>query len=369
MCVEFWHQCIMWPAFSSNIYEYQINGEELNKLKVLVVNSGSLKSSLSWVLVKLRGLIEEKWQGKAFAHIEGKHLVALTPSDRAASELAEIIRGYLREGVAPSLEPYPFTKVQQKLGPVIYAALAKALFHHTLLSLNREGWTPIDRGRVYTRNYSDFIVDLPSPIGEYVGLYRGAEIATLPLELYDVFDKRFPSLGLCIDYAVILEPLKTLQELIDEGLKYNERRLMLKEEKRDEQFGYTTVRYETWDIDELMMRTAKVHKFSKRGDGSWELESKEVELKNAYPIRRAEVIDRMLRSKHELREGLTSIVKRESFQITSEGRRNEHAPRHRLEATKRIQRALAQAVSRHAFLGELKVALSEEPLTIEMSSA
>ncbi|UNQ73581.1 hypothetical protein [Infirmifilum sp. NZ] len=381
------------PAFTSNIYEYLV--DELDDLYVLVTRSDYLKVSLSKALVNLRSIIKQRWLGKVFAYIRDNYLVVLTPSSEAKSDLVQILAEYRKGDISrgwefrsvanppalprPSLalrktsslkalglEFHSFTTIQQPFKPVVYAALARALLHHTLLSLSSEGWTLLGRARAYTtRNYSDFVVDLPSPVGEYVSLYRGTEIATLPLEVY-AFGKRFQSLGLCIDYAVILEPLKTLQELIDEGLKYSEGSLMIKGEERDEQFGYTTVRYETWDIDELGPRTAKVYRLRKVEGGAWQPQQDEVELKNAYPLRRPEVIDRMIRSRHELRESLTSIVKRESFLVTSEGHRNENAPRLRLEFTERIREALAQAVSRHRFLGKLEVTLSDEPFTIEI---
>lgn len=356
------------PVYSSNIYRFEI--EDLEKLYVSIVPSKALSTSIANANKLLKILIADKrWQGKAFVYNKDKYLVLLSSREEIIHELINALDEFRRHSSA--LPNYPFTEIPSGLESVAYAALSKSLEHYVLLSLNKEGWTILAGRKAYTGNNSELTVDLPKPLADYVRLYRGVQLATLPLILYNVFGTQYLDVGLCIDPVLIIEPSKSLHDILNEGLEYNENKLLRKNVLRDEQFGYEIVKYEVWDILNISNDRTRVKalRIVRTRGGIWDSKVEEFDLKNVYPLRRPEVVDRTLHSKYSLTKmkTLTYIIKKESFHITEEGKKDEQAPRKRYIVTIKFQRIIKNAISNHKFLGELKVSLEDKPLSILFS--
>lgn len=358
------------PSYLTNVFKVDISGE----LFVAIFPSKELSRSISLTVKFLReSLKSEGLINRCFVTAKDKHLVILSPQEdilkNIISRLYEVhaLKKYHEARV------YDLATIPNIYKPIVYNALATSLQHYILQVLYKGNWIILSSGkgtyRVYTKEDTNLSIELPHPLADYVSLYRGMQIATLPLTLYDVFGNSSQSIGLCIDPVVIIEPTKTIEELIEENITYNEKRVQYKESKDDELFNYKVLKYEIWDVINIDYHNKRIKVFKLMRDkreGSWKPKIEELRLNEVYPLRRPEVLDRIIRSKHRDAKPLTVIVRKESFHIIAQGKRDEQAPQKRFAVTmlyiEKISKIISNAVNK--YLDALKVYIDISPLRI-----
>lgn len=360
--------------YLTNIFKVNINGE----LFVTIFPSKALSKPISLTVKFLRELLKSKGLiNKCFVTAKDKHLVTLS----SQKDILENLINYLHDASALKKEYYKtyirvhdFDAVPRIYKPIVYSALATSLQHYILQTLYKSNWIILlsRKGtyRVYTKEDANLSIELPHPLADYVNLYRGIQIATLPLTLYDILGNSLLFVGICIDPAVIIEPTKTVGELIEEGITYSERRVQRKVFRDNELFNYKILKYEIWDIIDIDYNGKKIKIFKlirDRQKGLWKPKVEELNLyEEIYPLRRAEILDRIIRSKHPQAKPLTVIVKKETFHITAQGKRDEQAPQKRFIATTLYVEKISKIISdsTNKYLDKLRVNINTLPLGI-----
>lgn len=359
-----------------NLYEksniFRLNIEGLDKLHILIIPSDIFSVSVSQVNKLLKEFIISKgWESRGFVYItkgitEGTYLVVLLPQEdmvkEAVETLPDLIKKDYEKDITNILKYYYFDNIPKEYRSIAYATLSRCVEHWTLLSLSKMGWIITAPGqKVYTQKDEKLVVDLPEPLANYIRLYRGVHLASIPLVMYDALEREYLGVGLSIDPVLIIEPSRNLFDLMNEGIKYTERKLLRKIIIPNRLFNYGIVKYETWDILMLTDKEVRASRMDRSRESSWKLREESFDLKDVYPLRRPEVIDKLLSDKH-YSPRLTYIVKKESFQITEEGKKDEMAPYKRYLITKEFYNIIREGTSKHKFLGELEMILEEDPL-------
>lgn len=317
-------------------------------------------------------IIRRKMKGRCYIAIRDKHLIILSPNENLLNELFNLIceLGLKDKSEAARLEHYiySFSRIPDEIKLIAYKALSKSLEHHIFESLYNKNWIILSGNRAYIDN-EKLVIDLVSPLANYVKLYRGIQLVTLPLILYDVLGSKYLCVGLCIDPVVIIEPLKSLNDILNEGMEYKENKITRRVVTTSDLYDYRIVRYETWDIIELNREEGKVKvvKMFKEKGKEWKPKIEEFSLNEVYPLRRPEIIDRLVCSKYKLTKRLTMIVKRETFQITEGGKKDLQASLRRYNVTTMFSTIISNVVSENKYFRELQVMLEKEPLKISTS--
>ena len=356
------------PSYSTNIFEMNI--DNLNKVFVLMIPSIIMNTSISLMKKLLSIYIHNnvKYKKKCFISLVDKHLVILSSDQDLMNELLNLVYEQgLKNQKEKLLQYFPFNKIPREKQSIAFKALAKGLRGFIFQTLFNKGWTILRNRRVY-KNSDTYIINLPDPIDKYVKVYRGIDIYTSPVTVYNLFSKERELVGLIIDPVLVIEPCKTLGEMFDEGLVYKGNKVVYKKIMSVKKFfNYSLIIYEIWDIIEMNInsRALKAVRMVKRKD-SWTQKCKDFNLYDLFVPRRPEVIDDMLKSKYKINKysTLTRIIKKESFQITEEGKRDIKASYKRYILTKKFIDIINPIIKKSIFLDTLKIMINPEPLRI-----
>jgi len=349
--------------YRSNVFPLRVN--ELNQVSALIIPSNALKQSISKIIKMVRiQLREQESHLKCYAGIQDKHIVILS----SASDILYNIEQSLYDMKVLKNDKYIFTfsEVPHDKKLIAYKALSKSLELYVLNTLYQSGWQLSTRNRAYDPSDNTSHVDLRPPLSDFVDIYYGVQIKGITAFTYDFLGKRYYEVGICIDPILIIELKKNLKELKEEGIIYKEDKVLTKEERVNEIYGFRLLAYNVWNIKDMKDEKALIYRLRRKGK-SWIPEQSLMDLSDLFPLRRPEVLDYLIKTRYPHAESLVIKIKQLAFHITSERRRDPYASYKRYQLMMLFSHRVREILSRYKFLDTFHVNLSEDPLFISTS--
>jgi hypothetical protein len=349
--------------YVTNIYEAQFSSE----IFYSVIPSNILKKSLSSCVKLLRESID--LANKVYAGIAEDNLVIIgneADVKCAIKDLSEMeaIESYEK------IRSYHFSGASIELKLLIAKVMARCLLHLILLqayNCKEEKWTVLsDVGKCVVFDSESLVEDLEDPFKSVVNIYKGLTLNSIAFRKYKVLGESKVKIGIVADYTLAIIPAISIGKLIEKGFKYEFNKFLeLREVERKiwHNIGYRMQRYFVWELEKEIDGKFLGYRYEKgRKKEEWRLNEHEFNLNEIYPLRKPEVIDQILSKKSD--ERLTIIVKRLSFQITEDGKKDLSAPYKRFEATKVLFERLHSSIKGKVKLGDIEITISKEPCIV-----
>jgi hypothetical protein len=352
------------PYYYTNVYEVQFPLEVF----YAILRSNQLRSSLGLCVKSLREA--EALAGKIYVGIAENNLIIIG-DEKAVDEACDTLNNseVLKAPVSKGRCVNSFSKSAIELKMLVARVLARCSLDLLFLQAFKEGkWTILDSiGKHIIFNESTMVQDLEEPFKSLVKIYKGLAVSAIYFYESDAFGNRVVKIGISADYSLAIIPAISIGELTKRGIQYDFDKFLQPQEVTRKLWYSTSYKIRRFLVWDLMKRDDEGFygcRYEEDKAGEWKLIERKFDPSEIYPLRRPEIIDQMVSKSYG--KTLTKIVKRLSFQITDENKKDPLAAYKRFEATKEVLSNLLFSIKGKMSLGSMNMIVSEEPRMIRI---